>query len=254
MSSVTLASIAFAFIVLGMTIGLVLRRILPEQHLRDASRDTVKTGAGLIATLAALVLGLLVTSAKSVYDSMNAELTLLSTKIILLDKALARYGPDTLPMRQTLKQALESGMHKIWPDEFVGRADYTVADAQAAEDRIEDSVRSLPAQNEAQKASRDEALKLIGEVSQLRWLLFEQSHTGLPTAFIVLLIFWLSVLFGTFGLLAPPRNKTVVVVLLLCAISICSVIFLIREMNHPLRGAVQVSSAPARQALNQLGR
>ena len=84
-------------------------------------------------------------------------------------------------------------------------------------------------------------------------MLFEQSHTELPTAFIVLLIFWLTVLFGTFGLLAP-RSGIVLVVLLACAVSVASVIFLIREMNHPLRGIVQVSSVAARQTLNQLGK
>jgi len=255
MSSLVLSAIALACIVGGMVVGLVLRRVLPDHHLRDTSRDTVKTGAGLIATLAALVLGLLVTSAKSAFDSTNAELTQVSTKIILLDRALAQYGDETKPMRQSLKQTLERGMQQIWPDEFeyTQPPSYTVGDAQASEDRIEDSIRALTPANESQKAMREEALKHISDLSQLRWLLFEQSHTELPTAFVVLLIFWLSILFGTFGLLAP-RNATVTIVLFLCAVSVASVIFLIREMNHPLRGAVQVSSAPARQALDQLGK
>jgi hypothetical protein len=252
-SSIILSSIALTCMIGGMVIGLVFRRLLPEQHLRDASRDSVKTGAGLIATLAALVLGLLVTSAKNAFDGMNSELTQVSTKIILLDRQLAQYGEQTKATRESLRETLREAAWRIWPDEFAQPPNESKSDAQTSNERIEDSIRSLVPANEAQTTHRAEALKLIGEVSELRWLLFEQSHSELPTAFIVLLIFWVSVLFGMFGLLAP-RNATVVIVLGVCAFSVATVIFLIREMNHPLHGVVQVSSAPARQALNKLGK
>ena len=237
----------------GLVVGLVLQRLLPKRHFVEASRDSVKMGAGLIATLAALVLGLLVTSAKNAFDSAGAELTQVSSKVILLDRALAQYGEQTQAVRERLRRTVGEAAAGIWPDEFAQVKDGSVGEAQTSDERIEESIRSLAPSNEKQVADRSEALGLIGELKQLHWLLFEQSHTELPTAFIVLLIFWLSVLFGTFGLLAP-RNATVIVVLCICAVSVATVIFLIREMNHPLRGAVQVSSAPAREALNQLGK
>jgi hypothetical protein len=254
MTSIILSSIALTCMIGGMLIGLVVRRLVPEQYLRDASRDSVKTGAGLIATLAALVLGLLVTSAKNAFDGMNRELTQACTNIILLDRALAQCGDQTKAAREDLRQTLRATMWRIWPDEFAQPPDESRSDAQTPDERIEASIRFLVPCNESQTTHRAKALKLIGELSELRWLLFEQSHSELPTAFIALLIFWLTVLFGTFGLLAPRNATVVIVVLSICALSVATVIFLIREMNHPLHGVVQVSSNPARQALDQLGR
>src|SRR3954469_23436174 len=118
MTSIILSSIGLTCMIGGMLIGLVVRRLVPEQYLRDVSRDSVKTGAGLIATLAALVLGLLVTSAKNAFDAMNAELTQVSTKIILLDRALARYGDAANATRESLGRTVRETAWRIWPDEF----------------------------------------------------------------------------------------------------------------------------------------
>jgi len=95
----TVALIAFVCIFGGALLGLFLRTLLPEHHLRDDSRDALKLGAGLIATLVALVLGLLVSSAKSSFDAMNSGLTELGAKVILLDRILAQYGPETMEAR-----------------------------------------------------------------------------------------------------------------------------------------------------------
>src|SRR5438477_8999032 len=93
-SSVTIGLISAGCIFGGVLLGLVLRGLLPDYHLRDASKDTVKVGAGMIATVSALVLGLLVASAKNTFDSTEAEITQRSAKIILLDRVLADYGPE----------------------------------------------------------------------------------------------------------------------------------------------------------------
>src|SRR4029453_5628978 len=87
----------------GALLGLLLSSLLPEHHLRDNSKDTVKVVAGMIATLAALVLGLLVGSAKSSFDALNTEITQSGTKIILLDRVLAAYGPETKDAREQLR-------------------------------------------------------------------------------------------------------------------------------------------------------
>src|SRR5207248_9963466 len=91
-----------------------------------------------------------------------------------------------------------------------------------------------------------------GDLRQTRWLLVEQTQSPIPIPFLVVLLFWLTVLHISFGMLAP-RNATVVAVLLTCALSVSGAIFMILEMSHPLDGMIKVSSAPMRNALEHLG-
>jgi hypothetical protein len=53
----------------------------------------------LVATTVALVLGLLVASAKSFYDTQTSEVTQLSTNVLLLDRLMAHYGPEATEAR-----------------------------------------------------------------------------------------------------------------------------------------------------------
>src|SRR6267154_5019 len=117
MSSLTIALISAACIFGGALLGLFLQGLLPEHHLRDASKDTVKVAAGTIATLSALVLGLLVGSAKNSFDSANAAITQSGAKIILLDRVLSVYGPESKPARDQLRQAVVAGIEMFWPGE-----------------------------------------------------------------------------------------------------------------------------------------
>src|SRR3954451_20952774 len=109
-SSIIIALISFGCIVSSALLGLLFQKLLPEDHLRDASKDTVKVAAGTIATLSALVLGLLVGSAKSSFDSANAAITQNGARIILLDRVLATYGPESKPARDQLRQAVVAGI------------------------------------------------------------------------------------------------------------------------------------------------
>jgi len=94
MSSLAVSLIAFAFIFGGALLGMSLRGAMPPSHLSDDSKDSVRLGMGLVATMCALVLGLLIASAKTYYDTQNAELTEMSAKVVLLDRMLAHYGPE----------------------------------------------------------------------------------------------------------------------------------------------------------------
>src|SRR5438132_14213174 len=114
MSSQIIFLISAACIFGGALIGLLLHRLLPEQHLRDNSKDTVKVVTGTIATLAALVLGLLVSSAKSSFDTMNTAITQSSAKVILLDRVLATYGPDTKDIGEQFRRAVAAGIEVFW--------------------------------------------------------------------------------------------------------------------------------------------
>ena len=96
-------------------LGMWLRGVLPEHHLDAETKDVVKLGVGLIGTMAALLLGLLVASAKSSYDARSSELTQVAANIILLDRILAHYGTETGEIRGILKMVVARRIDQIWP-------------------------------------------------------------------------------------------------------------------------------------------
>jgi hypothetical protein len=254
MSAVLLGVIAFVCVMAGTVAGLFLRKTLPDHHLTGDSRDAVKMGTGLIATLSALVLGLLVSSAKDSFDNMSNAITQSGTKLILIDRALANYGPETRPIREVLRNSIIARIAMVWPEHksAIDGADKFEKSPATAE-MVAAKLRALTPQNDAQKAFQADALQLCKEMLQIRWQVIEDSQVSLPVAFLVVLLFWLTILFGSIGLFAPA-NKTVLAVLIVCAMSVSGAIFLIEEMNSPLSGMVKVSSAPLIKAVENMGK
>jgi hypothetical protein len=248
-----IAAIAFACMVGGLLIGVFVRRLLPGHHLSSDSRDVVKLGAGLIATQAALVLGLLVSSAKGSFDAMNAGITQGGARIILLDRVLSQYGPETKPIREALRRNITSVTEQIWPKNNARPGGMKAVEAATGAEDISDKLRELSPQNESQRLLKTQALQLAVDLSQLRWQLIEQAQGSLPTTFLAVLVFWFATLFASFAILTPP-NATVIVVMLVCALSVAGGALLILEMNRPLDGLIKVSGAPFEKALDHLGR
>ena len=253
MSSLTIALMAFGCMFGGALLGVFLRPLLPGQHVSADSRDVVKLGVGVIATQAALVLGLLVSSAKGSFDTMNAEITQAGAKIILLDHVLARYGSETHDARQHMQRSLRSTIDSIWPKHRGGASGMRVFESSTEWEEASATIRDLTPQTESQRVLKAQAVQIAGELVQLRWLSLEQSRGALPTIFLIVLIFWFAVLFVTFGLLTP-RNVTVMTVLLVCALAVAGGVLLVLEMNQPLEGVIKASSAPLEHALDHLGR
>jgi hypothetical protein len=251
-SPIIIALYTFAFIFGGSLVGLILRKLLPDHHLIDDSRDVVKLGAGLIATLAALVLGLLISSGKNSLDTMNAEMTQMGTQIIELDHNLASYGPETGEIREQLRTSVNVVLEKFYPVKSAGQGHDSIKPGGSIE-RMQDRIRALSPANDSQRQLQSHAQKSLSEISHARWLMIEQTESPLPIAFLIILIFWLAMLFVSFGMLAP-HNGTVVAVLFVCALSVSAAIFLILEMNTPITGIINVSGAPLRNALVQMGK
>ena len=251
MSPMSIAWIVLACVFGGALLGVTLRPILPEHHLTSDSKDVIKLAMGLTATMAALVLALLIAAAKSSYDAQRNEVTQLSANIVLLDRVLAHYGPETRAARDSLSHAAAGMIAHIWPEDHSQAAapGAAVAGAEAFYDQIQD----LSPQNEVQRLLQAQALKMSIDLGQTRWLLFEQSGSSIPMPFLVLLIFWVTIIYVSFGLFAPP-NATVIVTLFLCALSISGAIFLILELDRPFGGLVEISSTPLRNAIAQLGK
>lgn len=248
MSPLTIASIVFVCVFASGLLGLYLRSSLPEHHLSEGSMDVVKLGAGLIATLAALVLGLLTASAQSSFDRINDEFTRTATNVVILDRSLARYGPETKEVRELLRLAYASAIDAIFSREGNGLVKLDAPDKVTRLEKFQDAIRELAPQDEAQRSLQSQALTLSGDLAQVRWLLIEQGRGSISTPLLAALVLWLAIIFAGFGL-GGSRNPTVVATLVVCALSVAGSIFLIEEMNRPLEGLMQISSAPARNAL-----
>jgi hypothetical protein len=235
--------IVFACVFGSALIGMGLRRVLPEHHLSSESKDVVKLGIALIATMTALVLSLLLSSAKSSFDERNAEFAQMAGNIVLLDRLLAHYGPEAKPARQSLRAIVEAALAQVWPDEHFRPAE--LAPASAAPETIYEMIQALSPQGETQRSLQAQALATATGLAQARWLLFAQaSQSPIPLPFLVVLVFWLCIIFASFGLYAPA-NPTVVATLGVCAPSVAGAIFLILELALPFVGVIRVSSAAA---------
>lgn len=234
----------------GAMLGAILRRRLPEHHLSSDSKEIVRLGTGLVGTMTALVLGLLVASAKSSYDGQKSEVITLSSKIIFLDRILANYGAEAGESRELLRKQTVLAMERMWP---TGKGAHSELAPSPANDKslYATLVRLEPA-DEGQKQLKSQALGLASEIGQMRWLMYEQSGSSISSPFLVVLILWLTVMFISFGLFAPI-NTTVVSTLLICAMSVACAIFLILELDHPFEGLIRISDDPMNFALANMG-
>lgn len=252
MNSTAVALVSFACILGGTLLGLSLSKMLPADHLGQDSKEAVKIGAGMISMMAALVLGLLVSSAKQNFDSTNDAIVQGSAKIILLDRLLASYGPETKDLREHMRQGVEATIAMLWPEENDPESMSHFEKATAME-QVAQKIRELNPQTDAQRIIQEEAQDLCRELLLLRWLQIEQAQSSLPVLFLAVLLFWLSMLYISFGLFAP-RNLTVITAMFIGALSLATAMFLILEMNRPMEGIIKASSAPMRKALEHLGR
>jgi hypothetical protein len=251
-SSLEIGGITFACAFGGALLGMILRATVPNHHLSDESRDVVKLGTGLIATLTALVLGLLIASAKSSFDAQRVGFQQLSANLIVLDRILAQYGPETKEARDALRRLVAATIDRLWPEnssEASGLGDQRItADGTVVLDRI----RTLTPKNDRQRALQSQALQIGAELTRTRWLLNQETESSIPKAFLVVVVFWIGVIFTSFGLFAPA-NPIVISSLLICALSVGGAMVLIVDLDEPFGGLIQISSASLRNALSQLG-
>ena len=251
MSSITISFIVFACVFGGALLGILLRAVLPQNHLSAESKDIVKLGMGLVGTMAALVLGLLVASAKGSYDAQIAELTQGSTNILLLDRLLAQYGPETKEARALLRGAVVRVLDQTWPKAGAS-ASGLPPPASASAETLYGKIQGLSPKDDAQRSLQSQALSIALDLRKTRWLMYEQETESVALPLLVILVLWLTIIFISFGLFAP-FNATVVSSLIAAALSVSAAIFLILDMYKPYSGLIQISSAPLRFALAHLG-
>jgi hypothetical protein len=252
-SSLTLALISAGCILSGVLVGLLLHNLLPAQHLENESKDAIKLGAGMIATVSALVLGLLVASAKSSFDSTEEAITQRAAKIIFLDRLLSDYGPETKATREQLRQTVAASIDMLWPDTKSSAEGLAAYERMNGMQVTQMTLLQLTPTTDAQRQLFATAQQTLTDLRQSRWLLIQRAQRVIPIPFLVVLLFWLTMLHVSFGLLAP-RNATVITVLFVSALSVSGAIFIVLDMSHPLQGVIKVSSEPTRKTLELLGR
>ncbi len=250
MSSITIGLIVFACVFGGAMFGILLHAVLPQHHLASETKDIVKMGMGLVGTMAALVLGLLVASAKGSYDAQGAEVTQLAANFALLDRVLAHYGPETKEVRGLMRSAGGRMIDQLWSKD-TSSATPSLAPSAGGEILL-DKIQGLAPTNDTQRSLQGQALSMTMDLGKTRWLMYAQQAVSVSTPLLVVLVLWLTAIFISFGLFAP-FNGTVVTSLLVSALSVSGAILLILEMYSPYSGLIQVSSAPLRAALAQLG-
>jgi hypothetical protein len=250
-SAIAIGLVVFALVYASALLAMFVHSKLPDEHLTSDSKDVVKLGVALVATMSALVLSLLISSAKTAFDTRSNQLVQAAADIVLLDRALARYGPETKKARSLLQLDVAETVERFWPEDGAKRI--AIESGTSPAEAMYDKVDELTPQNEAQRALRSQALSLAVNVGQLRLLMLEHMGSSIPLPFLVILVFWLCIIFASFGLFAP-RNATVIAVLGVCALSVAGAIFLIIELDRSFEGLLQVSGAPLRAALAQLGR
>jgi hypothetical protein len=250
-SPMTISWVVFACVFGGALLGMLLRNLVPEHHLNADSKDVVKLGMALIATMAALLLGLLIASAKGSYDAQRSEVTQMSANIIQLDRILARYGPETKETRDVLRRTVLS-VDRNWSAGTSRSEKLDSSEMRAGSASFYEKIQELAPRNDLQRLLQGQALQLAFDLGRTRSLLLEQAGSSIPTPFLVVIVFWLAVIFTSFGLFAPC-NATVVATLLLCALSVSGAIFLILELDSPFAGLMQISDASLRNAIALLG-
>ncbi len=231
-------------------LGVFLRSALPEHHLSGDTKDVVKVAIALVATMGALVLSLLISTAKSAYDTRSNELVQMSTDIVLLDRVLPHYGPEAKDTRALLRRSVTAGIERLWTSNSAQATGFNLAASPV--EALYDKIEELSPQTESQRSLQTQALTMTIGLGHTRFLLLEQARSSIPLPFFIVLVFWLTIIFVSFGLFAPA-NTTVTAALLVSALSVAGAVFLILELDRSFEGMLQVSSAPLRQALARLG-
>jgi hypothetical protein len=248
MNDLWISFLVFAIIFGGALLGMVVRPLLSAEHLQPDSRDVVKMATGLIGTLAALVLGLLIASAKTSFDQKTSQVRQMTATIILLDDLLAQYGPEAAPLRNLLRQSIPPLANRIWREGEIAAARPVHFESSAQSLAFENQLERLSPANEAQRSLQSRAIQVFTEGAQIRLQLFTQSGGSIPVPFLIILVFWLGAIFVSFTSFAPT-NLVVMAALLVCALSFACAIFLVLELDDPFRGLMGISSTTLRTAL-----
>jgi hypothetical protein len=248
MTSTSIFLISFVSIAAGIGLGIALHTRLPAARLGPETKEVVRLGAGLLATLAAIVISLMIASAKSSYDTQDGHFRQFAAHVVLADQLLAQYGPGAIEVRILIRQAVPAAMDRIWREKASGASQSTAFTSSSVAEQLYNAIEALSPTNDEQRALKLRIEQASSDIARTRLLMFSDSDTPLLTPFLLILIFWLTVIFTSFSLFVEP-GAVVVTALLVFALSVSSALFLVADLSQPFAGLMQISSAQLRQAL-----
>jgi hypothetical protein len=251
MTSLQIAIILLASLVAMVLFGQWVRRRISDQHFSTDSKDAIKLAMGLIITMTALLLGLLVSSAKSSYDTKRSQVTQMAAKVALLDRLLTAYGPEGAEARTLFRNAVADSIHSMWPDEAGTLVQIAPNPEEGA--RLYAAILDLSPRDDLQRNLKIQITTLAMDLAQLRMLLQALMSPSIPELLLIIVICWLLVIFASLSLLTPP-NFTTTLSLIAAAVSVTSAVFLIMELDQPMGGIIRVSGEPLMNVLNQFAK
>jgi hypothetical protein len=235
----------------GAVLGAVLRRAIPATHLDEDTRDVVRLGIGLIGTLSAVAISLMIASAKNSYDTQDAHFRQFSADVILTDQLLAQYGPEATPIRQLMRQAIPAALDRIWAEKAIGAPQSSAFTPSSAAEQIFDGIEALKPANDTQRALKPRIEQASGDIARARLLMFADVDTPIQSPFLLILVFWLTVIFISYSLVVEP-GPVLAVALVILALSIASALFLVADLSRPFAGLMQISNQHLRDAMGPL--
>jgi hypothetical protein len=241
MSSTAAFLASFASILIGAAIGMALRRTLPADLLEGGSKEAIRLGAGFLSTLAALVIGLMIASAKNTYDNQNSNIRQLGTNAVLVDQMLTKYGAEAKAARTLLRETIPSATARMWRENVSGKDGGSSFVISETAERFYNAVEGLKPANAEQTSLKSRIIQLTTDMGRTRLLVFTQADDAIPLPFFIVLVFWLVVIFASFSLFAEP-SPIVIASTLVFALSVSSALFLIVDLSHPFNGLMQISN------------
>jgi len=250
MSSQLVFLVTFVSIAVGGALGMLIRIRLPDAGLIAQSKEVVRLGAGLMGTVAALVLGLMIASAKNSYDTQIANVRQLTANIILLDELLEQYGPETREVRTMIRRAAAITVQRVWQESVATDTTETFTPSRAATQFFL-TLESLSPTNDVQRAIKPRLMDVATDLTRTRLLMFVHFDNPIPAPLLIIVILWLTVIFASFTLFAET-NVVVAAASLIYALAVSSALFLIVDMSQPFTGLMKISNEPLKHVLPQL--
>lgn len=250
MSTITTSLIVFVCVFGAALLGMWLRGKLPDHHFSAETQGAVKLAMGFVATMAALILGLLVVAASDSYNKQSSGVTEMAAKVVYLDRILANFGPESTEVRALCRRTVEQVASRMWPTNRSGESQLDPSAAHT--EGLFAAIESLTPKNDLQTALKSQALSISLELGQLRWLEYVQANSSVSKPMLCILVFWIAVLFASFGMFSPV-NSTAFAALLLAAVSVTGAVFLILELSLPFTGLLQIPKTAFLDAISHLG-
>lgn len=245
-TSALIAGIIFA----ASLIGLALPRVLPERHLSKDTLDAIKLGTGMLSVLASLVLGLLIATVKTSFDTTASQVRVYSADLIVLDETLRDYGAATVPIRRMVRDYTAKLLNDVLLSD---NQPYLTENRQAGNmlEGIRERIRELPTGAPGQSWLVGQSLQIVTSLLRERWLLIEHAGPSVHPLIIWLLVSWIVAIFISFGINAP-RHATMIAAFFVVSVAIGSSMFLVLEMDTPFEGVLRISSRPMQIALTHM--